>query len=327
MNVLVTGATGFLGSELVHQLLDAGEHVRIYRRETSKLDLLNPFEDDLEHCIGDIADQEVLQHAMKNIHVVYHCAANVQVASKSLSHVNVQGTAAVVDAARKQGVERLVHTSSVAPIGMSSEGISNETTEWPNHSPMWPYAKSKYLAELEVQRSIAEGLDAVIVNPSLIVGPDRSRGKVPHVLHTFLRKIEAGRVWLYPNGGMNVVDVADVATGHLAALEHGVTGTRYILGGENLSWKEILSTLAEAFGVNPPKFPLPYHATRIGGILSDIWCSITGQESSFGRSMVDYIFTERYYSNHQAMDQLGCTFRSFTDTAQRIAKWDPLQAN
>ena len=322
MKVLVTGATGFLGSELVHHLLDAGEHVRIYRRETSKLDLLHPFQNDLEHSIGDIADQDTLEQAMKNIQVVYHCAANVQVASKSLTHVNVKGTAAVVDAARKQGIERLVHTSSVAPIGMSSEGISDETTEWPSHSPMWPYAKSKHLAELEVQRSIAEGLDAVIVNPSLIVGPDRSRGKVPHVLHTFLPKIKAGRVRLFPSGGMNVVDVADVAAGHLAALERGVTGSRYILGSENLSWKDILSTLAGAFGVNPPKFPLPYHATRIGGVLSDLWCSITGQEFSFGRSMVDYIFSERYYSNLRAIDQLGCTFRPFTDTAQRIAQWE-----
>jgi len=322
MKVLVTGATGFLGSELVHHLLEAGKHVRIYRRETSKLDLLHPFENDLEHCMGDIADQNALEHAMKTIQVVYHCAANVQVVSKSLTHVNVQGTAAVVDAARRQGVERLVHTSSVAPIGMSSEGISDETTEWPNHSTMWPYAKSKHLAELEVQRSIAEGLDAVIVNPSLIVGPDRSQGKVPHVLHTFLPKIKAGRVWLYPSGGMNVVDVADVAAGHLAALEHGATGVRYILGGENLSWKDILSILANAYGANPPKYPLPYHPTRIGGMLSDLWCSITGQELSFGRSMVDYIFTERFYSNRRAMDQLGYTFRPFTETAQRIAQWD-----
>ncbi|MCY4171372.1 MAG: SDR family oxidoreductase [Bacteroidetes bacterium] len=319
MKVLVTGATGFLGSELVHQLLKSGYQVRIYRRETSKLDLLNPIENEVEHAVGDITDIDALKQSMKNTQVVFHVAANVQTGSKSLTKVNVHGTAAVVDAARKSGIERLVHTSSIAPIGQTPGGVSDESTEWPDGASMWPYAKSKHLAELEVHRSIAEGLDAVMVNPSLILGPDTSHGKVPHVSHEFMQKIQSGKIWLYPKGGTNVVDVADVAAGHLAALEHGKTGERYILGSENLSWQDILTILAIAFGVKPPKFRLPYGMALIGGTLTDIWTSMTGQELAFGRSTVEYVFTTRSYSNLRAINDLGCAFRPFTETAQRIA--------
>ncbi len=318
MNVLVTGATGFLGSELAHQLLKIGYHVRIYRRETSKLDLLRTIKNDIEHSIGDITDLVALRRAMNHIQVVFHVAANVQAGSKSLTKVNVHGTAAVVDAACESNVERLVHTSSVAPIGRTPVGISDETTEWPDDTPMWPYAKSKHLAELEVQRSIAEGLDAVIVNPSLILGPDPSHGKVPHVSHEFIQKIQSGKIWLYPKGGTNVVDVADVAAAHLTALEHGKTGRRYILGSENLSWKEILTILAKAFTVNPPKYLLPYKIALFGGTLTDLWTLMTRQELAFGRSTVKYVFTTRSYSNLRAINELGCTFRPFTETAQRI---------
>jgi len=324
MNVFVTGATGFLGSELVHQLLNAGYHVRIYRRETSRLDLLRSVVNEIEHSVGDITDLEALRQAMKNIQVVFHVAANVQSGSRSLTKVNVHGTTAVVDAAHESGVERLVHTSSVAPIGQTPDGISDEATQWPNDAPMWPYAKSKHLAELEVQRSIAEGLDAVMVNPSLILGPDTSNGKVFHVSHEFIQKIQSGKIWLYPKGGTNVVDVSDVAAGHLAALERGKTGQRYILGSENLSWKDILTILAAAYGVNPPKLLLPYRMALIGGCLTDLWTSMTGQELSFGRSTVKYVFTTRAYSNLRAINELGCTFRPFTETAKRMADFSQI---
>jgi len=319
MNVLVTGATGFLGSEVAHQLLNDGHHVRIFRRETSSLHLLRTIENEIEHSIGDITDLDSLRDAMKGIQVVFHVAGNVQVGSKTLNLVNAQGTAAVVDAAKEGGIERLVHTSSIVTIGTSSEGPSDEFCELQNKSGMWPYGKSKYMAELEVHRGIAEGLDAVIVNPGVIVGPDRSAGNALNICHEFALKIRAGKIWLYPGGGTHVGDTADIAAGHLAALEHGKTGSRYILGSENLTWKSILSTLAEAFGVNPPRIPLPYHLTLWGGILADCWSSISGKNLDFGRSSVKHLFSHRSYSNQRAVNELDCSFRPFTETAKRVA--------
>ncbi len=318
MNVLVTGATGFLGSELVYQLLEAGYPVQIFRRKTSKLDLLSPVVNDIEHVTGDdITDLDALRRAMKNVHVVFHVAGNVKFGSRSLNHVNVQGTAAVVNAAREVGVERLVHTSSVAAIGTSVGIVSDENTDW--QSKPWPYAQSKYLAELEVQRGIAEGLDAVIVNPSLILGPDRSGGKALNLTHDSALTIRAGKMWLYPTGGTNVVDVTDVATGHLAALEYGRTGARYILGSENLSWKSILSILAEALEAKPPRISLPYSVALAGGGFADLLSSVTGRRFPLGRASVTYALKTRAYSNQRAIRELGCSFRPFSETAQRVA--------
>ena len=320
MNALVTGATGFLGSELVHLLLEAGYHVKIFRRETSKLHLLRSVATEVEHSIGDITDMDALRDAMKSIQVVFHVAGNVQMGSKTLDLVNTQGTATVVDAAREVGVERLVHTSSIAAIGETAEGISDETSEWRAKSSVWPYGRSKYMAELEVQRSIAEGLDVVIVNPSLILGPDRSEGKALNICHRYALKIRAGKIRLYPGGGTNVVDVTDVAAGHIAALEHGTTGSRYILGSENLTWKSILSILAEAHEAEPPNALLPYGVALSGGAIADFWNAITGQSFAFGRSTVRHIFQHRQFSNLRAINELRCSFRPFSETAKRVAE-------
>ncbi|MCY4160048.1 MAG: SDR family oxidoreductase [Bacteroidetes bacterium] len=319
MNVLVTGATGFLGSELVYQLLEAGYHVRIFRRETSKLHLLRTVADEVEHSVGDITDLGALRSAMHGIQVVFHVAGNVQIGSKTLDQVNTQGTASVVDAARESRIEKLVHTSSIAAIGTPPEGIADETCELQNKSGIWPYGRSKYMAELEVHRSIAEGLDAVIVNPSLIIGPDRSEGKALNICHEYALKIRAGKIIFYPPGGTNVVDVSDVAAGHLAALEHGKTGRRYILGSENLSWKSILSLLAESLGAKPPKMVLPYHLAFFGGMLMDLWSSVSRQNFDFGRSSVKQVFRQRSFSNQRAVNELGCSFRPFSETAKRTA--------
>ena len=319
MNVLVTGATGFVGGDLVHLLLEDGYHVRIFRRETSKLHLLRTVTNQIEHSIGDITDPYALRTAMKNIQVVFHVAGNVQAGSRTLNQVNVQGTATVVDAARENGVERLVHTSSIAAIGNSTGGIADETSEWQPKSYTWRYGQSKHMAELEVQRSIAEGLDAVIVNPSVVIGPDRSRGKALNTCHDYALRLRAGKIPFYPIGATNIVDVSDVAAGHIAALKHGTTGSRYILGGENLTWKSILSILAEAQGVSPPRIPMSYHMGIASGALVDLWSAVSGQVFDFGRLTAKQVFRHRAYSNFRAINELGCSFRSFSETAKRMA--------
>ncbi len=319
MNVLITGATGFVGSELVHLLLEKGYHVRIFRRETSNLHLLSSVTSEIEHSIGDIGDLDTLRDAMKSIQVVFHVAGNVRFRSQTLNRVNVQGTAAVVNVARESGIERLVHTSSIAAIANPDGSVSDENSEWQNKSLLWPYAKSKYLAELEVQRGVAEGLDAVIVNPSLVFGPDRSNGKALNVTHQYAIQIRAGKMKAYPSGGTNVVDVTDVALGHLAALLHGEPGARYILGSENLTWKSIFAQLSDALNVNPPRIAIPYGLALAGGTLADFWNYVTGQNLGFGRSTVRSILRQRQYSNQRAIQELGCSFRPFSETALRVA--------
>ena len=319
MNALVTGATGFLGSQLVRTLLKSGCQVRIFRRATSGLDMLGTAKDEVDHSVGDIIDVDALCEAMNDVQIVFHAAGNVRFGSKSLYRVNVQGTAAVVNAALKSGVERLVHTSSVSAIGKSEHTVANENSEWQSGSQMVPYARSKYLAEFEVQRGVAEGLDAVMVNPSLIFGPDHSRGKAPNITHDYARMIRGGKVWFYPGGGTNVVDIDDVVTGHLLALERGRTGARYILASENLSWNSLFSILAKVQGAKPPRIQLPYQLAVAGGTLTDIWSRTTGHKLPIGRSVVKYIYKNHRYSNKRAIDELGCSFRPFMETAQRVA--------
>ena len=319
MTALVTGATGFLGSQLVRTLLETGHRVRIFRRATSGFDTLGMAKDEVDHSVGNITDMDSLCVAMKDVQVVFHAAGIVRFESRSLYRVNVQGTAAVVNAALISGVERLVHTSSVAAIGNSDHTIADENSEWQDGSRTLPYARSKYLAEFEVQRGIAEGLDAVMVNPSLIFGPDRSEGEAPNITHDYARIIRTGKVWFYPDGGTNIVDVDDVVTGHLLALERGRSGARYILGSENLSWNAIFSTLAKVQGVKPPSIQIPYQLALAGGILAGAWGYTTGRRLPIGRSIVKHIYKNHRYTNRRAIDELGCSFRPFTETAQRVA--------
>lgn len=318
MTALVTGATGFLGSQLVRTLLKTGWPVRIFRRATSRFDMLGTAKDEVDHFVGDITDMDALCLAMKDVQVVFHVAGNVRFGSKSLYRVNVQGTAAVVNAAIKSGVERLVHTSSVSAIGKSDHTVADESSEWQYGYRIPPYARSKYLAEFEVQRGIAEGLDAVMVNPSLIFGPDHSKGKAPNITHDYARIIGSGKLWFYPGGGTNVVDIDDVVTGHLLALERGRKGARYILGSENLSWNSLFSILAKVQGAKPPSIQLPYQLAVACGILTDIWSRTTGHKLPIGRTIVKYIYKNHRYSNRRATDELGCSFRPFPETAQRV---------
>ncbi len=319
MTALVTGATGFLGSQLVRTLLKTGCRVRIFRRATSRFDMLGAAKDEVDHSVGDITDMDALCVAMKDAQVVFHVAGNVRFGSKSLHRVNVQGTAAVINAALKSGIERLVHTSSVSAIGKSDHTVADESSEWQYGSLVPPYAQSKHFAELEVQRGIAEGLDAVMVNPSLIFGPDHSKGKAPNITHDYARIIGSGKLWFYPDGGTNVVDIDDVVAGHLLALERGRKGARYIMGSENLSWNSLFSILAKVQGAKPPSIQLPYHFAIACGLLTDIWSRTTGHKLPIGRSVIKYIYKNHRYSNRRAIDELGCSFRPFPKTAQRVA--------
>ena len=318
--VLVTGATGFVGAVLTRQLVDDGADVRIFRRETSSLDLLGDAADAVEHAVGDVTHARSLYGAMDGVDRVYHVAGKVSFDRRereALRRVNADGTANVVDAALAAGVDRLVHTSSIAALGrpLASDALIDEGTAWDGGANRSAYARSKRRAELEVHRGIAEGLDAVIVNPALVFGvggPDTNTRRI-------VDAVRSGWMVAAPPGGTNVVDVQDVAAGHRAAMAQGETGERYLLGGDNRSWRSILGTLAEAFGIDPPQYTIPGSLLTAGAFVSEAVAAVMRTRPFLPRSTARTATHTHRFDNTRAREALGCTFQAFDKTARRIA--------
>ncbi|MBX5453569.1 MAG: NAD-dependent epimerase/dehydratase family protein, partial [Acidobacteriia bacterium] len=248
---LVTGATGFVGSAVVRALLAQGYPVRALVRKGS--DQRNLAGLSLELVEGDLADQTALARAVSGCRYVFHIAADYRLwvpDPAEMMRTNVEGTKNVMEAALVAGVERVVHCSSVAALGLTEDGSpADETTPVKESVLIGPYKRSKYLAEqavLEMVRS--RGLPAVIVNPSTPVGP---RDLKPTPTGKMILDAAAGRMPGYLDTGLNIVHVDDVAFGHLLALERGRVGEHYILGGENYALADLFKEIAEIAGVRP----------------------------------------------------------------------------
>jgi dihydroflavonol-4-reductase len=318
--ILVTGATGMVGSVLTRQLVRGGADVRIFRRPSSTMELLGPAAEHVEHAEGDLRDARSVLEAMQGVKQVYHAGAKVQFGARdreALRAVNVEGTAHVMDAAQRAGVDRVVHTSSMAAFGrpLRENGLIDEETPWRDAPHRSDYARSKRAAELEVHRAIAEGLDAVIVNPALIFGTGRPGEGTRRIVDAVRRE------WIpaVPPGGTNVVDVEDVALGMRRAMMRGESGRRYFLGSENLTWADILRTLADAFGVEPPTRTVPAGLLRAGAYAAEAVGFVTRTDPVFSRSLAHTASHVYRYDNRRAREELGCTFRPFAATTRRIA--------
>ena len=265
MNILVTGATGFVGSHLCRALTESGHHVRALHRPTSSLELLDGTT--VELVQGDLFDTESLALAAGDMEVIYHCGGKVgnwrDPDAMAASHV--EGTRNILAAARQCGVHRFIHTSSVAALGaperVTEPGgtqVMDETHAWNRTADEWPYGYAKYHAEEEVRRSAADGQEAVILNPASIIGAgDKNLTSSAVIMH-----MARGRRPPIPPGGLNVIHIDDVVAGHLAALERGRSGERYILGGENITHEQLLSTVAEVVGAPRPRWHIPGWALR-----------------------------------------------------------------
>jgi dihydroflavonol-4-reductase len=266
MKILVTGSTGFIGAQLVRRLVEQGHEVRAFHRPTSTQRMLEGLP--VEHVLGDLAQPESLQAAVQDVEVVFHVAALLGGREEPgrLYAVTVEGTRAVLNAAKKAGVRKFVHTSSVAALGVPAQTrvqdiqppLMNENHTWNFRPEDWPYGYAKYLAELEVQRAVADGLDVVIVNPALVFGS----GDVYRQNKSLVMQIAKQRLPVIVNGGVNVVHIDDVIDGHLAALERGQTGQRYILGGENLSIGEMVKMIGTVVGKPAPGVVAPAGLVR-----------------------------------------------------------------
>lgn len=255
MRVLVTGSTGFVGSALCRALVERGYSVRAFHRPTSDLRLLQGLA--VEHMLGDLTQPETVRTAMAGIDAVFHAAAWVRMNDLGrLYAVNVEGTRTVLQAALKAGVRRLVYTSSVAALGFPAPGetsLMNEYHTWNSRPEFFPYGYAKYLAELEIQKGVAQGLEAVIVNPSFILGA----GDIYRQSSSIIRQIANRKIAAVVEGGSNVIHIADVAEGQIAALERGRVGERYIFGGSNVTYLELARLIAQATGVTSPTVVLP----------------------------------------------------------------------
>ncbi|NBB99435.1 MAG: NAD-dependent epimerase/dehydratase family protein [Bacteroidetes bacterium] len=321
-DTLVTGATGLLGATLTRALVTRGADVRILRRPTSPLHLLDDVAGAVEHVEGDITDALSVREAMRGIRRVYHVAALIRFGGRAdrqaLRAVNVRGTAHVVNAALAEGLDRLAHVSSMAALGrpVHGDGLVDESHPWTHTAERSVYAVSKRDSELEVHRGIAEGLDAVIVNPALIFGPGRSGENTQRMVEA----VREERVPAVPPGGTNVVDVRDVAHGLIRAMHLGPTGTRYFLGSENLSFQEIFETLAVALGVAPPQRHAPALLVHGAAAVAEGVATLTGTRPLLSREQARSATTMVRYSNRKARTELECTFRPFRETARWLAE-------
>jgi dihydroflavonol-4-reductase len=257
MRTFVTGSTGFVGGAVVRGLLKAGHEVRALVRPGADTQLLDGLP--VERVEGSLADFASLRRGMKGCQWVFHVAALYSFWGHSWDEfyqANVEGTRRTLEAARQEQVERIVHTSSISTLGICHNGkLTTEDTPSTLAERIGPYQRSKFLAEEVVREYARQGLPVVTVNPSSPVGiGDHKPTPTGQIIVDFLN----GRMFGYVDTGLNFIDVDDVATGHLQAVERGRIGERYILGGENLTLKQILDLLAEISGEPPARLHIPH---------------------------------------------------------------------
>jgi dihydroflavonol-4-reductase len=305
---VVTGASGLVGGNLCAELLDAGHRVRATRRGSTRVDHLSEL--DLEWVDADLGAPDRLTAAFRGADVVFHCAALVSVrrgVTPALIAANVDGTRHVLDAARRAGVPRLVHTSTVGAVGLSVDGRpSTEDARW-NLDELGladGYAITKRQSEDLVAAAAADDVDAVIVNPTYMFGPRDARpssGKL--ILEVARRKLPG-----WTPGHNNFVDVRDVARGMIGAWQRGRRGQRYILGGHNLTYREVFDEIARIAGVRPPRFGVPRLVARALGRVGDLSERLRTREPLINSVSVRYAYTSRFqFSSDKAAAELGYT--------------------
>ncbi len=269
VKALVTGGTGFVGSHVAHALVRHGYSVRVLHRRTSRLELIEDL--DCEHALGDVMDYQSLLEAMQGVEWVFHTAAVADYWRSDparIYEVNVDGTANVLRAAEAYGVRRVIVTSSAAAIGYT-RGLKpvDESVRFNYDQHLTPYGHSKFLAEAEVYRAIRRGLDCVILNPTVIIGP----GDLNQISSSVVIEMARGHIPpTMPPGGTTLIDVRDVAEAHVAAAERGRTGERYILGSVDLTHKAWNRLTADVMGRHVSAVTLPTPVLYIAASIADL---------------------------------------------------------
>ena len=320
MRALVTGATGFVGAAVARALVSAGWQVRALVRDGS--DRSNLAGLPLEIAVGDLRIAASLDVALDQCGALFHVAADYRLGARDfeqLYRTNVEGTNNLLNAARRAGVERIVYTSSVATIGIPADGsVGDENTPVELANMIGHYKRSKFLAEQLVRDSVGWGVPVVIVNPSTPVGPGDVK---PTPTGRLVLDAAAGRMPAYVDTGLNIVHVDDVAAGHLLAFQRGIPGERYILGGEDMSLRQILTYIAGQVGRSPPRLRLPYAAALSIAHLAELYAKISGRSGRVTLEGVRMSRKRMFFSSAKAVRELGYRWRPPSAAFDDAVRW------
>jgi dihydroflavonol-4-reductase len=321
LKAFVTGATGFLGAHVARVLAEQGAELRVLVRPTSDLRNLEGLKAD--RASGDLRSPASLEKAISGCEVVFHVAADYRLwvcDPEQMYRSNVEGTRALLEAARKNGVRRVVYTSSVATMGFSSNGlVADEESPVALGDMIGHYKRSKFIAEQVALQAGRSGQDVVVVNPSTPVGEmDIKPTPSGRIVVDFLKK----KFPAYVDTGLNLVDATECARGHVLALQKGRSGERYILGGENLTLKQILDKLAAITGLPSPSLKVPYVLALATGVCDEV---VTGWiRKREPRATIDAVRMGRkkmFVSSAKAERELGWQIVPVDDALRRAAAW------
>jgi dihydroflavonol-4-reductase len=322
MKLAITGATGLLGANLAVALLQRGHEVRCTRRRSSRAEHLQDL--DIEWVDADLGDVEKLARAFTGVDAVFHCAAMVGIMKKptpEMVNTNVKGTENVIAAIRQAGAGRLVHCSSTVTVGISDDGQPlDESATWnmDRFGLADGYAVTKRAAEERVMDAVEQGLDAVVVNPGYMFGPNDQHQSSGRMIVDVVR----GRVPGYSLGKNSFVGAVDVVKGMIAALEKGAPGQRYILAGHNMTYKDALALIAEVAGVRPPRIRMPRALGMVAGMLGDVRWRLTGKEPVLNSNTVRWAYCEGYvFSSARARSELGYEVRPLRESIAAALDW------
>jgi len=323
MTTLVTGAAGFLGSHVARQLVARGEDVRVLMRPSSSNRAISDLS--LEYVTGDLRDPASLGRAMAGVKRVFHVAADYRLWAKRSQDIydsNVGGTKNLLAAAKRAGVEQLIYTSTVATIAVDRPELPNEFTDAKLEEMVGHYKRSKWMAEREALQSAKEGLPVIVAMPTTPVGPwDWKPTPTGKIILDFLN----GKMPGYVETGLNFVGVEECATGHLLAAERGKVGERYLLGGENLTLKELLDTLAKITGLAAPSMKIP-HGLALGVAYVETGFSrLLGKEPQIPVEGVKIAQHKMFVDVSRAPRELGFQSGSVAAALERAVRW--YQAN
>jgi dihydroflavonol-4-reductase len=321
LKVFVTGATGFVGSHVARVLSQQGAELHLLVRGTSRTDNLEGLR--AERVTGDLCDGEALRKGMSGCELVFHVAADYRLWApdpREIYRANVEGTRTVLEAARSAGVRRVVHTSSVGTIGFRINGRpADEDSPVSLADMIGAYKRSKFMAEQAAFEAARGGLDVMVVNPTTPVGEqDIKPTPTGQVIVDFLkRKFPA-----YVDTGLNLVDVRECALGHVMAAEKGRRGERYILGGEDLTLKQILDRLAAITGLPSPRVKLPYAVALATGAVDTLFTGVLlGREPRVTLDSVRMGRKKMFASSAKAERELGWKIVPVDDALRRAVEW------
>ncbi|WP_276089504.1 NAD-dependent epimerase/dehydratase family protein [Pedobacter sp. JY14-1] len=314
--ILVTGATGFLGAELVNQLIRKGSKVRALKRTGSQVPALIAGVDGIEWMDGDINDLASLEAALEGVTKAYHCAALVSFDPRQreqLFRVNIEGTGNIVNLCLYLGI-RLLHVSSVAALGNARDGeLITEEDFWNYEGRPHQYAISKYEGEMEVWRGIAEGLDAVIVNPSVIIGANAGYNGSGAIF-----KLVREGLSFFTDGATGIVDVQDVASSMIALMDSGETAERYIISAENYRYQQFFTEIAKGFQVKAPSKKASPWMLAIAWRAAKLVSLFTGKPAALTSDAARSSLNKSLYSNEKIRNTTGIHFKPLNQSIAEV---------